>query len=395
MKIMVTGGTGLMSWPAEIYLLSQSDVSEIMITDLDEAKIKERIEKLGGDKRFKGQVLDLMDITASAKAFSGYDTVYNCAYMTTCTPTTKAALEAGVNYLDLGGLEMEEQIALNNDFKEKGIVGICGLGTAPGLTNLMSAYGVMQLDKVDSIEILAACVDMVPDTEHTRPLYWGYAIEAIIEEFTLDSPYFDEGLMKYVPPRSYPEIINFRPPAGTVKVATTAHPEQITLSETFKDKGVKHVSWKIGFDTDFEEKMIFLRELGLFKQEPLEIDGHKVSPRALLVKLLGNQPPETKTLPDFRGHLMAVVRGEQDGKKVEYTVTEYAPVDLTLSMQKKGIFSSYRTGIYGSIGAMMIGRGQIEKKGVFYPEVCVPPDIFLKEVVKAGIEVDISRKEWL
>jgi saccharopine dehydrogenase-like NADP-dependent oxidoreductase len=92
---------------------------------------------------------------------------------------------------------------------------------------------------------------------------------------------------------------------------------------------------------------------------------------------------------------MAVVRGEQDGKKVEYTVTEYAPVDLTLSMQKKGIFSSYRTGIYGSIGAMMIGRGQIEKKGVFYPEVCVPPDIFLKEVVKAGIEVDISRKEWL
>ena len=119
MKIIVAGGTGLMSWPAEIYLLSQSDVSEIMITDLDEAKIKERIEKLGGDKRLKGQVLDLMDITASAKAFSGYDTVYNCAYMTTCTPTTKAALEAGVNYLDLGGHKMEDQIALNSDLKEK------------------------------------------------------------------------------------------------------------------------------------------------------------------------------------------------------------------------------------------------------------------------------------
>jgi lysine 6-dehydrogenase len=395
MKIVVTGAAGAMAWPGLIYLLEQPDVTEILLCDLSEAGVKERIKKLGDDKRLKAQVLDLMDIKASAKAFAGYDVLYNCAFMTTCTAATQAALEAGLNYLDLGGFQKEEQLKFSDSFKKKGIIGICGVGTASGMSNIMAAYGVQQLDKPESVEILDACVDMVPDTEHTRPLYWGYAIEGIIDEFFKDGAYFDEGQLKYIPARSYPEVVNFRPPAGQVKVATTVHSEPISLSKTFKDRGLKHASWKIGFDTDFEEKMTFLRNLGLFKTEPIEADGQKVSPRALLLKLLFNQPPETKKAPDFRGHMIVVVKGEQAGQKVEYTITEYATADLTLKMQKKGVFSSYRTGIYGAIGAVMIGRGQIEKKGVFYPEACVPPELFLKETAKAGIEVDVSKKVWL
>lgn len=395
MKIIVTGAAGAMAWPGIIYLLEQPDVTEILLCDLSETGIKERIEKLGGDKRLKAQVLDLMDIEASAKAVAGYDVLYNCALLTTCTAATQAALEAGANYLDLGGFQKKEQLKFSEGFKKKGIVGICGVGTASGMSNIMAAYGVQQLDKPESIQILDACVDMVPDTEHSRPLYWGYAIEGIIPEFFMEGAYFDEGQLQYISPRSYPEVVSFRPPAGQIKVATTVHSEPISLSETFKDRGLKHASWKIGFDTDFEEKMTFMRDLGLFNTEPIEVDGQKVSPRALLLKLLYNQPPETKKAPDFRGHMIVVVKGEQAGQKVEYTITEYASSDLTLKMQKKGVFSSYRTGIYGAIGATMIGRGQIEKKGVFYPEACVPPEFFLKEAAKAGIEIDVSKKVWL
>jgi len=392
MKIVVPGGAGAMAWSGVIYLLEQPDVTEILITDLSEAKIKDRIEKLGGDNRLKGQALDLMDITASAKTFAGYDVVYNCALLTTCTAATQAALEAGVNYLDLGGWQKERQLALSDDFQRKGIVGICGLGTASGMSNIMSAYGVQQLDKPESIEIMDALVDMVPDTEHTRPLYWGFAIESIIDEFTMDGPYFDEGEMKYVPPLSYPEVGNFKPPAGEVKVATTIHGEPTALSQTFKDRGIKHVSWKIGYGADFEKKMIFLRELGLFNTESINVDGQMVSPRALILKLLHNQLAETKKAPDFRGHMIVVVKGEQGGEKVEYTITEYATAELTKRMQSRGVLSSYRTGVYGAIGTVMIGRGQIDKKGVFYAEACVPPELFLKEAAKAGIEVEVSKR---
>jgi saccharopine dehydrogenase-like NADP-dependent oxidoreductase len=90
--------------------------------------------------------------------------------------------------------------------------------------------------------------------------------------------------------------------------------------------------------------------------------------------------------------MIVVTKGEEAGEKVEYTVTEYATAALTKKMQKKGVFSSYRTGIYAGIGAMMLARGQIKKKGVFYPDLSIPPELYIKEVVKAGIEVEISKK---
>jgi len=109
--------------------------------------------------------------------------------------------------------------------------------------------------------------------------------------------------------------------------------------------------------------MTFMRDIGLFNTEPIEVGGQKVSPRALLLKLLSNQPPETQKAPDFRGHMMVVVKGEQGGKRVENTITEYATERLTLEMQKKGIFSSYRTGLYAAIATLMIGRGQVKRRG--------------------------------
>ena len=141
--------------------------------------------------------------------------------------------------------------------------------------------------------------------------------------------------------------------------------------------------------------MAFMRDIGLFDTKPIDVEGQMVSPRALLLKLLSNQPAEKQKVPDFRGHMMVVVKGRQGDKRVEYTITEYATERLTLEMQKKGIFSSYRTGLYAAIATLMIGRGQIDKKGALYPEECIPTDLFLKEVAGVGIEVDVTKREWI
>ena len=145
--------------------------------------------------------------------------------------------------MDLLGSNIELQRSFSDEFRKKGRLALLGCGTAPGMSNIMAAHGVNLLEKPESIEILDACVDMVPDTEHTRPLYWGYAIETIIDEFSDPAPYFHDGVMQYPPARSYRQVADFRPPAGKVMVANTDHSEQKTLSDTFKGKGVTHVSW--------------------------------------------------------------------------------------------------------------------------------------------------------
>jgi saccharopine dehydrogenase-like NADP-dependent oxidoreductase len=198
--------------------------------------------------------------------------------------------------------------------------------------------------------------------------------------------------MKLYPPLAQPETVAFKPPVGPAQVAVTAHPEIAMFARSFKGKGLKNATWKIGFEPEFEAKMKFLCALGLHKEQPIDVGGQRVSPQAVLLTLLKNQPPETKRPPDFRGHMIVIVKGEEKGQKVEYTLTEYATAALTERMQKKGAFSSYRTGIYAAAATMMVARGQVKEKGVLYPETSIPAAQFMKEVVRYGIEVEVTKK---
>jgi len=45
------------------------------------------------------------------------------------------------------------------------------------------------------------------------------------------------------------------------------------------------------------------------------------------------------------------------------------------------------TGLPLAIGALMLGRGEITRRGVLAPEACVPPDAFIAELAMRGITV--------
>ena len=153
MKVAVTGASGIQGMSAMIYLLEQDDVEEIQVSDnYHLERLQERIDRLN-DKRLVMEKLDCSHQKAAIEAFTGYDVVVNCAF----TPggylaTTKAALEAGANYLDLTSLgEQPEQLKLSDEFEKKGITAILNMGTGPGLTNIMAVYCMNRMDQVDNL----------------------------------------------------------------------------------------------------------------------------------------------------------------------------------------------------------------------------------------------------
>ncbi len=391
MRIVVTGGAGAMALPGLIYILKQENVTEVVVADKDRYKAEERVAFLN-DNRVVAKEIDLEDIHECIKLFAGANCVFNAAYMATCLPATEAASKAGVNYVDLGGRTMVEQLKYNEGFRKKGVSAILGLGTAPGMSCIMPAYVVEKLDTVNTIEIQDVCANIVPHDQHSCALHWGYAIEGIINEFSREAPVMENGEIKYYPSRSFPEIVNFKSPVGPSSISITPHPEVEMFARSFKNKGLKNATWKIGFEPEFESKLQFLCKLGLDKTEPINVNGTMISPRAVLMFLLNNQPLETKKTPDFRGHMIVIVKGIEAGEKVKYTVTEYATSALTERMQKKGCFSSYRTGLYGAIGTMMCARGEVTKKGVYYPEIGIPSEAFLKEASRIGIKIGVSKE---
>jgi len=393
MRIIVTGGSGAMALPAILYCLEQKEVKQIIIADIDSKNVSQRVLQLN-DERVTGIVLDLLNVKSAVEAFKGATVVMNAASAATCVSATEAALAAGVNYIDLAGPEQDKQLALDSRFRDKDITGVLCMGTAPGMSNIMAAYAVNKMNKVESLELKDACVNMVPHEEHGRALHWAFAIETILNEYFKDATIMEDGKIKLVPAGSNPEIVNFKPPVGPCSVAVTAHSEVNMFIRSFKGKGLRNTSWKIGFEPEFDKKMRFLCALGFGNPTTkIEVDGQLVSPRSVLLTLLKNQPEETKKKPDFRGHMMLIAKGEdEDGQNVEYNITECPTLDLTTRMQEKGAVSSYRTGIYLGIATMMLARGYIKKKGVFYPHDCIPSELFIKEAVKTGIQVEVNKK---
>ena len=150
MKAIVLGGCGILGLSLLTYLKEQQDISEILITDIQEGKLKDEVAWLK-DKRFSAKVLDATDNKALVAAMKGHDIVLNTSALPKL-PQVRAALEAGVNYLDCGFGAQVERAELDKGFKKKGLLAIINVYYAPGLDNIAGALRHRRLDKAESVD---------------------------------------------------------------------------------------------------------------------------------------------------------------------------------------------------------------------------------------------------
>ncbi|MEO6041676.1 MAG: saccharopine dehydrogenase C-terminal domain-containing protein [Croceibacterium sp.] len=389
MKIALTGGSGIQGISAMIYLLDQPDVEEIFVSDAHNLELlQQRVAKLD-DKRLRYAPLDCTDEDAAAAAFAGYDVVLNAAMVRgKFINVTKAALRAGCHYLDMTSLGQEPlQFELHDQFVAKGKTAVLDMGTAPGLSNVMAVYLMEKLDETDSIDFAWGVIDLTPQEEHTRPLYWGYGFDGIMGLISGPSLVYEDGELKQEEPRARPEAFAFQ--CGTHTMRGMPHREPQMLSESFPDSGIKHIMYRQAFNEENERKYTFLRDLGFGQREPIEVNGVKVAPFDVLWTLLQCLPEERGTPSNFVSEGNCIVRGTKNGQRVEIRLM--VGVDSAGEMHRyytaKGASGSYRTGISAAITATMLGRGEIAMPGVYRPEICVPAAAYIRAQGAAGMDV--------
>jgi saccharopine dehydrogenase-like NADP-dependent oxidoreductase len=201
--------------------------------------------------------------------------------------------------------------------------------------------------------------------------------------------------LKELAPRSLGERFTFAEPIGTQFIAGESHSEPVCLSRSFKDRGIKRISYRGSFGDDIEKKISFLRDLGFANRNPIDVKGTRVAPQDVLQALVDNLPPETKKQPNFVGDLVAVVAGVKNGAPVEYRMRVVVTPVLYQKMMDKGCYGAYRAGLCGAAAAVIVGRGQVTAKGVVEPELAIPADRFLEDMVKFGFKVEITEKTFL
>ncbi|MBI3000397.1 MAG: hypothetical protein HYY46_18375, partial [Deltaproteobacteria bacterium] len=195
------------------------------------------------------------------------------------------------------------------------------------------------------------------------------------------------GKFRFVEPMSGEEEVIFPAPVGRQYPMHTIHSEVATLPLTYKNKGIREVSFKIAFDRDFTEKIRFLRDIGLAEERPVRLKGVEVVPRDLLIQLIRALPkPVTRGPLKEYEVIRVVVKGKKDGKAQTWVVDCH-----TRGMPKWGIGLDIDTGSPPSIAAQMLARGEIKARGAVPAEVAIEPKLFFAELKRRRMEVRYRR----
>lgn len=385
MKIIVIGGAGIQALGTIFDLLENNEIEEVMIADILLEKAEERAKQIG-DPRLTYQKVNVLDEDETATILKNFDVVINSGPAFLCPNVTRSALKAGVHYVDLGAWpeETNEQLKLSKQFAQKGITAVLGMGSAPGISNMMALAGVEQLDTVTDIDIIIAMKDL---TEYDTPLVTPYMLDTILDEYTLNPVVVKDGKVTSIEPL-LERPIELNDMIGLAHPIYTIHPEPVTLYESFKEKGCLNTTFAIALPKEFHEKVKFLVELGLGNTQLTDFDGVQVSPRKILLDLVGKLPKSSVEKNQY-----SVTRVDVRGVKNKQN--ESIVVELYVGSQKKWNIpaGALKTCVPPSIVAQMLAKGEVEQKGVFPPEKCIESESFFRELAKRGMEVKSRKAE--
>jgi len=370
MKFLILGGCGVMGSSVVRDLIKGPEVKAVIVADkkIDVTKLHKSVQK---NEKLSTLEIDIADFHGLVEAMKKSDVVINCVgpFYKFAIPTMKAAIAAGVNYLDIMDDYDTTAAAFDLDLsaKEAGISLCIGFGSSPGFGNVVAKYAADKLDQVDEIRLL-----------------WGYALNDpsgpsvlahMFHALRGDVPQYLNGKLVNVPGGSGgEEIVDFSKPYGKCPVYYLGHPEPITMPRYFK--GVKTVVNKGCFlPLWVNDLFIELIERGFADPEPVSVGANSVIPEDFIVRIMLNGTTFKKQVEEFtKAPLQVVVKGRKDNKAVKYVY------------ESDGAMAP-GTAIPASICAQMLACGEIKEKGVVPPEACVDPKKFFSEFAKRGFRL--------
>jgi saccharopine dehydrogenase-like NADP-dependent oxidoreductase len=373
----VLGGAGAMG-RAAVFDLARAGV-HVRLVEADRAAA-EAVARRYGRGRVEVARADAGDPAALARRLRGLAVLVNCAPYRLNLGVMEAALRANCHYVDLGGLfhTTRRQLALDGRFRRAGLLAVLGMGSAPGIVNVLARAAADRMRRVKSVRVYNGGADF---TRYRSPLALPFSPATILDELTQAPMVFRAGRFHALPPLSGAEPFRFD--LGRQVVRHSLHSEVATLPLSFRDKGLRECSFKIAYDPVVLDRLRLLVDLGLADPRP---GPHGVAPRDVLLERLRRLPPP----PDFvddRDALSVIVEGAD--ARGALTVR----FDLTATPQRDPPLSAVarHTGFPPAIVARMIAGGGIPERGVLPPERCVPVAPFLAALAERGLRARVRR----
>lgn len=357
--------------------LAKNDaVSDFEIADADVETARALATELQGDVSVVG--IDATDADALVRTIHDSDVVANALPYAFNLQVMDACLDAGAHYLDLGGLfyTTQDQLELDDEFRDADLTAVLGIGASPGMTNVAAAMGGERLDAVESIQMRTGAKGGGEG--------FAYSAKTILDELTMNPIVYEDGEYRELDPLSGRERYTLPDPVGEVEGFHSIHSELATMPETFE--GVEAVDFRVAFSPELIDLCDALMTLGLTSDEPIEWRGVETTPREFLEDHLERQPKPTD-VEEWKSFRVDVT-GEKNGESAHYryeVVVESRLDDWGLKA------TAVWTGVPLGIAAAVVGQGDAIKTGVNPPETVLDPSMMLDELRDQGINVQETR----
>jgi saccharopine dehydrogenase (NAD+, L-lysine-forming) len=300
MRILVVGAGGVGAAIASI-AERRDFFDQMVLADVDLARAERAVSRLSEGGRFSAARVDASDpesVAALAQQINA-DVVVNACDPRLNPPIFDGAFAAGCTYLDMAmhlskphperpyeepGVKLgDAQFALSDQWAEKGLLALVGIGVEPGLSDVFARYAADHLfSEIDEVGIRDGA-NLVIDGYDFAPTF---SIWTTIEE-CLNPPVIwerDRGWFTTAP-FSEPEVFEFPDGIGPVECVNVEH-EEVLLVPRWVD--CRRVTFKYGLGDEFIAVLEALHKTGLDRTEKIRVRDVEVAPRDVVAASLPN-----------------------------------------------------------------------------------------------------------
>lgn len=382
MKILVLGA-GRMGHGAVYDLIHNSpDVESVTIADYDSSKA----EKIAADinsPKIRIAPVDVSNYEAALELMRGHDAAISCVNYWYNLELSKAAIETGTNFCDLGGNNyvVDSQLALDEAAKAANINIIPDCGLAPGMVSVLAMHGANRFENLEEIHIRVGGLPQNPRPPLNYQLV--FSVEGLINEYVETARVIRNGEITEIDSMTELESLEFDNFPALEAFQTSGGTS--TLPDTFLGK-IKELDYKTIRYAGHCDKFKTMIDLGLCSSDEIVADDTKIKPRRVLGELLQKNLPADE--PDYVLIRLEFV-GAKDGarKRLRYDIVdEYDEASGLSAMMRTTAFPV-------SIIAQMAARGAVKMRGATPQELAIDAEKFIAELARRSININESESD--
>ena len=392
MKLLVIG-SGMMGSAAAYDMACQSQVDSVTLADSDLKRAQDvaaRVNRIVGAKKVRATAIDASREKEAVRLMKGHDGALSAVPYFLNLGLAQSAIAAGCHFADLGGNNtvVRQELALANKAEKKnvGLAPDCGL--SPGMASILGGELVNRLDgRADALKLYVGGLPERPMPPFHYQLV--FSVEGLINEYVEPARILRKGKLITIDALTEPEPFHMDGFAPLVAFQTSGGTS--TLPETFAGRVGECFEKTLRYPGHYD-LLCELKELGLFSNEKLQVNGAQVSPRALMSKIFEGkfaskgpdvcimrlEAHESIKAPGVRG----LLGGKLKGRVASFTMVDHYDPKTDMSAMMR------TTAFPASIVLQMMCSGAIAKRGAVLSERDVPAELFLDEIKQRGIKIE-------